>query len=96
MLMGLLDIIFNDEKKSGLTRKDKAINFVKAIGTFLICSVIVALLFKPAFYIVSQFIRFVIYSLIWLFDLIWNNGRNLAEANPFKHLVEWNFFAFLF
>ena len=93
-------MLFNIDKLIETIRRrvyagDKVIMMIQAIlFSFILCAISVFAL-KIAFYFVVQIARFVIYSLLYMFEWMLH-GQNYDFFNPFKAVAEWSFFQFMF
>lgn len=73
---------------------DKVVLMIQAIlFSFILCAIAVFAL-KIVFYFAVQIARFIIYSLLYLFERMLH-GPNYAIFNPFKAVAEWNFFQYM-
>lgn len=74
---------------------DKVVMMIQALLFSFILCVISVFALKILFYFVVQIARFVIYSLLYLFEWMLH-GQNYEFFNPFKAVAEWEFFYFMF
>ncbi len=73
---------------------DRVVMMIQALLFSFILCVISVFAFKIVFYFVVQFARFIIYSLLYMFEWMLH-GPNYEIFNPFKAVAEWGFFYFM-